>query len=224
MLLKLVLLPVLFGQIGFDIFESDFGPAVVQGNKVVFTDVDLVDHFVDAPLGPQISEAYLDIDLFSPHAASRWRIIIGGNAEITSAGPEHELFAENGFSLGFSEVIRPQATGRWTYSSLVLPVVERLELLSRLEALAGNGEMDVDTLELEFIGQYIDGDYNMDGKVNAADYVVWRKGFKDGISTPADYLAWRRNFGRMAMNPEPSTILMAMISLIILASYRNRGL
>jgi len=36
------------------------------------------------------------------------------------------------------------------------------------------------------------GDYNGDGKVDAADYVVWRK--TDG--TPAGYNAWRANFGQ----------------------------
>jgi hypothetical protein len=35
------------------------------------------------------------------------------------------------------------------------------------------------------------GDYNQDGTVDAADYVVWRK--SDG--TPAGYDKWRANFG-----------------------------
>jgi hypothetical protein len=35
-----------------------------------------------------------------------------------------------------------------------------------------------------------DGDFNMDGKVDAADYVVWRK-----TGTPQQYALWRANFG-----------------------------
>ncbi len=35
------------------------------------------------------------------------------------------------------------------------------------------------------------GDYNCDGIVNAADYVVWRK----SIGTASEYEAWRANFG-----------------------------
>jgi hypothetical protein len=54
------------------------------------------------------------------------------------------------------------------------------------------------------------GDYNVDGAVDAADYVVWRKtlgqtgipafsgadGDGDGDVTQADYIVWRANFGR----------------------------
>jgi hypothetical protein len=38
----------------------------------------------------------------------------------------------------------------------------------------------------------LDGDYNEDGRVDAADYVVWRK--SDGSA--AGYTEWRTNFGR----------------------------
>jgi len=38
------------------------------------------------------------------------------------------------------------------------------------------------------------GDFNLDGKVDAADYVVWRK----NGGTPNQYNDWRRNFGESA--------------------------
>ena len=38
---------------------------------------------------------------------------------------------------------------------------------------------------------HLPGDFNHDGKVDAADYVMWRK--NDG--TPAGYDTWRANFG-----------------------------
>jgi hypothetical protein len=38
------------------------------------------------------------------------------------------------------------------------------------------------------------GDYNLDGIVDAADYIVWRK----SGGTPAAYNTWRSNFGRTA--------------------------
>jgi hypothetical protein len=40
-------------------------------------------------------------------------------------------------------------------------------------------------------GEAVSGDYNNDGSVDAADYVIWRK--NDG--TPAGYTTWRTNFG-----------------------------
>lgn len=58
---------------------------------------------------------------------------------------------------------------------------------------------------------YLPGDYNRDGVVNAADYVVWRNtegdslargsgadGDFDGQVTPADYAVWQANFGGTA--------------------------
>ncbi|HEX2473822.1 MAG TPA: hypothetical protein VHK01_03690 [Lacipirellulaceae bacterium] len=64
------------------------------------------------------------------------------------------------------------------------------------------------------------GDYNQDGAVNAADYVVWRK--NDGSQTGYDL--WRRFFGRIASSgattgssssaavPEPTDIVIMLIA------------
>lgn len=62
------------------------------------------------------------------------------------------------------------------------------------------------------------GDFNIDGAVNAADYIAWRDGFGAAFSG-ADFLLWQRNFGATvspstAVIPEPSTGL-----LILIASY-----
>jgi hypothetical protein len=60
------------------------------------------------------------------------------------------------------------------------------------------------------------GDYNFNGAVDAADYVVWRK--NDG--TPAGYNTWRTHFGQTdgggsaaganAAVPEPTTLVLLM--------------
>jgi hypothetical protein len=59
-----------------------------------------------------------------------------------------------------------------------------------------------------FLQSWLPGDYSLDGKVDAADYVVWRKslganvpsftgadGNGDGVVDQDDYLLWRANFG-----------------------------
>ncbi len=38
-------------------------------------------------------------------------------------------------------------------------------------------------------------DFNSDGSVDTADYVVLRKGFATGAYTQDDYNVWRQNFG-----------------------------
>jgi autotransporter-associated beta strand protein len=64
-----------------------------------------------------------------------------------------------------------------------------------LPALTGNLMLDVvygaNTVSLAAL---LPGDFNVDGNVDAADYVLWRK--NDG--TPQGYDAWRANFGATA--------------------------
>jgi hypothetical protein len=40
----------------------------------------------------------------------------------------------------------------------------------------------------------VNGDFNLDGAVDAADYVVWRNGLGTGY-TQSDYGVWRAHFG-----------------------------
>jgi hypothetical protein len=80
----------------------------------------------------------------------------------------------------------------------------------------------------------ISGDYNGNGTVDAADYVVWRN---DPLRTPAGYTLWRSNFGRSNVGsgagvaalppavPEPHSaaiVVLAAAALLISASPRDR--
>jgi hypothetical protein len=83
------------------------------------------------------------------------------------------------------------------------------------------------------------GDYNQDGFVDAADYVVWRKNETanaplpndNGLATQAErFDLWKTNFGSMAMTgaggetgdavPEPTTWTLLSIAAICLRSLR----
>ncbi len=61
----------------------------------------------------------------------------------------------------------------------------------------------------------LDGDFNGDGKVDTADYVVWRN--TDG--TQPEYDKWRANFGRTAgsANGTSATVVPEPLSLALLA-------
>jgi hypothetical protein len=81
---------------------------------------------------------------------------------------------------------------------------------------------------VEFISDLIEGDYNVDGVVDASDYILWRNtlssttdlradGDGNGSIGSEDYLIWRGNYGSTggdaallvpASVPEPATALM----------------
>jgi hypothetical protein len=66
------------------------------------------------------------------------------------------------------------------------------------------------------------GDYNGDGKVDAADYVIWRNDPAGHGGNPAGYNAWRTNFGASAGSgvgagaavPEPASLCLLMFGLL----------
>jgi len=89
------------------------------------------------------------------------------------------------------------------------------------------------------------GDYNHNGVVDAADYVVWRNtlnqsavpagsgadGNGSGTIEPGDYTFWRARFGNIvpgtaagqaAAVPEPSSIVLALAGAIALVWLRNQ--
>jgi hypothetical protein len=89
------------------------------------------------------------------------------------------------------------------------------------------------------------GDYNGNGVVDAADYVVWRNtinqnvtpgtgadGVPNGTIDSSDYTYWRARFGNLAGSgtstsaaavPEPGALALALLGLISLFRFRRRA-
>jgi hypothetical protein len=75
----------------------------------------------------------------------------------------------------------------------------------------------------------VPGDYNQDGSVDAADYVVWRDevgqgpGRADGIHNGevdvGDYHAWRAHFGHAAATPAPLSTAAPEPSALFIAAF-----
>jgi hypothetical protein len=76
------------------------------------------------------------------------------------------------------------------------------------------------------------GDYNNNGIVDAADYVVWRKGLGT-MYTQSDYEVWRAHFGQAAGSgagaiantavPEPTTLGLLMLAATAWRFRRGRA-
>ena len=81
----------------------------------------------------------------------------------------------------------------------------------------------IDNFMVEIIGSNVglDGDYNGDGSVDAADYVLWRKDPASFGGDPGGYNTWRQNFGASLGNgsgdlsagavPEPASLALVVM-------------
>ncbi len=99
------------------------------------------------------------------------------------------------------------------------------------------------TLEITYaLSALPTGDYNGNGIVDAADYVVWRKtlnstvspagsgadGNQNGQIDPGDYAFWRSRFGNSASGfasgsiPEPATMPLLLLAAMLVFSLRRR--
>jgi hypothetical protein len=99
------------------------------------------------------------------------------------------------------------------------------------------------TYDISPVGIPPAGDYNNDGTVDAADYVIWKKVEGTNTDLPNDgtltgtvgadhYNLWRANFGQpsgsgaggvaKASVPEPTTVVMLLIGGVVVALSRRR--
>jgi len=87
------------------------------------------------------------------------------------------------------------------------------------------------SIVLQTIPSELDGDFNGDGVVNAADYTTWRNGL-GSTYTLEDYGLWKTNFGRPGSGgsaaaahspaaPEPAALVFAIagIQLVFLTRF-----
>ncbi len=99
-------------------------------------------------------------------------------------------------------------------------------LAEDLEFTWTNAAGELYNARVEYVGQAanLPGDYNTDGKVDAGDYVLWRKN-PGAFGGPAGYNTWRSNFGNppgsgsglgdASAVPEPSTCASIALATII---------
>jgi hypothetical protein len=121
-----------------------------------------------------------------------------------------------------------------TYGDSVNPIVLQQADFNNFFSVTGAPGMDNYILTSLLVNPPANllGDYNGNGKVDAADYVVWRNGDSPD-DTQAGYDLWRANFGNMlpgsgngavsAAVPEPSTIALVVFGAVgFFATVRRR--
>jgi hypothetical protein len=150
-----------------------------------------------------------------------------------------EIFLEgsstlaSGASYNLGNAFNPAIFGPGTNGDLRFFIVDQLG-----ETLRGRIEYVTTSAE-------VPGDYNNNGIVDAADYVLWRnggplqnEGVTPGNTTPEDYEFWRTRFGATSGSasgvvigdavgdavPEPASAGFLLVSIIVLLAQRRHRL
>jgi fibronectin-binding autotransporter adhesin len=170
--------------------------------------------------------SHLEIEL---NGASADKLVVGGNLNLSNV----ESLDVIGTGQGLSWVIA-------TYTGTRTGTFENVTSgYSVSYGAATNGQI---TLNKAPSG--VNGDYNNDGKVDADDYITWRKNNgtnnalvnDNGLGTPvgqAQYTLWRSNYGKPPGSgtgalgdgstvPEPGTMLLLLLGFVGLSFWRRR--
>lgn len=178
--------------------------------------------------GDPLGELTIDGD-FSQQLGGTLAIDLGGNTAITQY--DHLQVERYAFLDGTLEVnllsFVPAVNATFTIltaESGIFGEFENLDLPAGFQWDVAYEENDV-ILTVVGISAALDGDFNLDGKVDAADYVLWRK--KGG--SEIDYGKWRTNFGETQQGsggndfsgvPEPCSAVLVLLAACGLALSR----
>jgi hypothetical protein len=177
--------------------------------------------------------------------AAQANSILSAQFSIASNTPYESMLATSGDSVeSFSFV---QLGGGGSYgansSGILTPSTYRLQLNFVANATGDQTVSGVYAYSLEFISPSTQGDYNRDGIVDAADYVVWRSQLDDlvdrytgadsngdGVVDNDDYQTWRSNFGNeiepavgggsATTIPEPTSAALFLAGMMFLVFRR----
>jgi hypothetical protein len=186
------------------------GSLTVSGSAATFGGGDVTVNAGSAAISAGVMNAILDTATLT--------LLGGGTANMADVG-----FID--LAAGIDERIGSLVLGTTTYTSGTFGATGSSATNIFDEYFLGGGIITVG-------GAGLAGDYNNDGKVDAADYVVWRKNPADFGGDPAGYNAWRMNFGaggggsgalsgHVAV-PEPATTLLLLLGIAEMLRARVR--
>ena len=178
-------------------------------------------------------------------AGARWEPNFVGDASLTD---ENKAVIELAFLDGDGEVIsssvldlrddgKTAAANSWTTHSVTATApagtvdVRVAGIISNLTNNSAGGAQSAfwdDFSLMAVTGGGLDGDYNSDGVVDAADYTVWRDGNSPDDSQ-AGYDLWAENYGRTSAPssavsvPEPTAVGLLLVGVAAVATGRRVG-
>ena len=147
--------------------------------------------------------------------------LFGRDLPLTHKPPSHPLYSQNYYHLSACDAAAPDGLEETLMNGCAIPVGERLHITPLDLAVYADMGYPIAT-------QF--GDYNGDGRVDAADFVVWRKQFGN-IHMSAYYNAWRSSFGsvmgsetpQLSLLPELATSKLFLLAVIFSFTGRIAG-
>jgi hypothetical protein len=169
------------------------------------------------------TNSHLAIELSSGSAD---KLAVGGTLNLSNV----DFLDVTGAGQGFSWVIATYGTLTGTFNNVTAGYTVNY----------GSGTNSQITLNKPASG--VNGDFNNDGKVDASDYLTWRKNSgtnnalpnDNGLGTPIGpnhYTLWRSNFGKPPGSgslveggsvPEPTALLLVVVGIVGLPTTRVR--
>ncbi|MFO0792202.1 MAG: glycerophosphodiester phosphodiesterase family protein [Pirellulales bacterium] len=154
-----------------------------------------------------------------------------GSGAITSTVINNVLASGSNFLDWSDDGSITQATVNMVHAAGLELHAWTVDSLARMQQLIDLGVDGITTNAPETLRTIVPlpGDFNYDGAVNAADYIVWR----DTLGDAQNYATWRANFGRLvpgsasgaalaAPVPEPAAAVVMFIGLIFVAGRQPR--
>ncbi len=164
----------------------------------------------------------LDIEIAGATKGGQYDALVIGGAATIAGALDVSLLAGFMPQAGSSFEILSAAGGViGTFSDTLLPTLSA--------NLNWNLNYGLNSVVLSVVAASIPGDFNLNGVVDSADYVVWREGLGTTY-TQNDYNVWRTHFGQTAGSgsgvianaavPEPAFIMMLMVGTVASCFYR----
>jgi hypothetical protein len=174
----------------------------------------------------------------------------GSHKYSTDANTVYRVYSDNTYStvvgttnLNVVSPTDPTAHNRDTIATIsgLSPQANNILYVTFIGSNGNNGYLN--ELRITATTPALNGDYNADGKVDAADYVVWRKYAgtthvlpndpTGGMIGPAQYATWRSNFGTGGPGagsglgtggavPEPASVVLVLLGSLCLMTRRGR--
>ncbi len=166
-----------------------------------------------------------------------------GNGRLSGLSTDHWTLATVTHTVNVNDFLGIGGSGYGAFTTDDIEAVQGVMFLGEFSTtpVAGPGNLLVDNVLIEVFKDAasvtainnpdpvlsemtgLQGDFNGDNSVNAADYTVWRNGL-GSTYTPADYDLWKSHFGEQSPGaggvsglsavPEPATLLMAVLTLL----------